>query len=63
MNYRWMLIDKVNKTVKMIDSESCQASTENKHGIRMNPNFKLEWNCQDEDFARLSKKYSKYRRI
>lgn len=63
MNYRYMLIDKVNKTVKMIDSESCQAATEHKYGIRNNENFKLEWNGQDEDFKRLPKKYNKFIRI
>lgn len=63
MNYRYMLIDKANKTVKMIDSESCQATTENKHNIRNNENYKLEWNAQDEDFKNLSKKYSKFTKI
>lgn len=63
MKYRYMLIDKINKTVKMVDAESCQAATENKYGIRHDINYKLEWNGQDNDFARLSKKYSKFRRI
>jgi len=62
MEYRYILIDKLNKTVKMINSESCQAVTEDKHGIRFNDNLKLEWNGQEDDFKNLSKKYQKFRR-
>lgn len=68
--YRYMLINKVNKTVKMVDSESCMATTQGKICNDLNIDYmsflethKLEWNGQDEDFKRLSKKYSKFKRI
>lgn len=68
-NYRYMLIDRKDRTVKMVNSESCQATTESKLESLLNldhfsflERYKLEWNGQDEDFKRLSKKYSKYTR-
>jgi len=65
-----MLIDKVKKTIKMVDSESCMATTQDKICNELTIDYmsfwethKLEWNGQDEDFKRLSKKYSKFKRI
>ena len=63
MNYRYILIDKIRKTVKMIDTEGCQAATEDKHGIRCNNNYSLEFNNKDEDFKKLSKKYIKFKKL
>lgn len=69
-NYRYMLIDRKDRTVKMVNSESCRATTESKLESLLNldhwsflERYKLEWNGQDEDFKRLSKKYSKFVRI